>query len=103
MTTYDEDQAVKFIRGTLPTAVNEKYGDDDILYIIDIIWDWYERNGYLKIDAGVTDEEELDVNKLIAYVAKEVKKDNEILMDPSDINLIVNGELQYEESIEDVF
>ncbi|MDE6338873.1 MAG: hypothetical protein K2K97_03680 [Muribaculaceae bacterium] len=100
---YDEDDAIKFIRETLPQEVSEKYTDDEILYVIDIIWDWYERNGYLKIDAGVTDEEELDVEKLTAFVAKEIKKDGEVLMDPQDIDLIVRGELQYEESIEDIF
>lgn len=100
---YDEDDAIKFIRATLPQEVSERYDDDEILYVIDIIWDWYERNGYLKIDAGVTEEEELDVAKLTAYVAKEIKKDGEIVMDPADIDMIVKGELEYEESIEDVF
>lgn len=100
---YEEDDAIKFIRTALPEEVSERYDDDDILYIIDIIWDWYEKNGYLKIDAGVTDEKELDVTKLTAYVAKEIKKDGEIEMDPADIDLIVKGELEYEESIEDIF
>lgn len=100
---YDEDDAIKFIRATLPQEVSERYDDDEILYVIDIIWDWYERNGYLKIDAGVTEEEELDVAKLTAYVAKEIKKDGEIMMDSADIDMIVKGELEYEESIEDVF
>lgn len=100
---YDEDDAIKFIRATLPQEVSERYDDDEILYVIDIIWDWYEKNGYLKIDAGVSEEEELDVAKLTAYVAKEIKKDGEIVMDPADIDMIVKGELEYEESIEDVF
>lgn len=100
---FDEDDAIKFIRETLPEEVSEKYSDDEILYVIDIIWDWYERNGYLKIDAGVTEEEEIDVDKLSAFVAKEMKKDGEVEMDQADINLIVRGELQYEESIEDIF
>lgn len=100
---YDEDDAIKFIRATLPQEVSERYDDDEILYVIDIIWDWYEKNGYLKIDAGVTEEEELDVAKLTAYVAKEIKKDGEIMMDSADIDMIVKGELEYEESIEDVF
>lgn len=100
---YDEDDAIKFIRATLPKEVNERYDDDEILYVIDIIWDWYEKNGYLKIDAGVTDEEEVDIDKLTAFVTKEIKKDGEVVMDPSDIGLIVRGELQYEESIEDIF
>lgn len=100
---YDEDDAIKFIRETLPQEVSEKYTDDEILYVIDIIWDWYEKNGYLKIDAGVTEEEELDLDKLTAFVTKEIRKDGEVVMDPQDIGLIVRGELQYEESIEDIF
>lgn len=100
---YDEDDAIKFIRKTIPSDVSIRYTDDEILYVIDIIWDWYEKNGYLKIDAGVTEEEELDINKLTAFVSKEIRKDGEVEMDPQDIDLIVRGELQYEESIEDIF
>lgn len=97
---FDEDNAVKFIRETLPADVNEKYDDDEILFIIDTIWDYYENNGFLKIDSGMTDEEELDPEKLTAYVQKQIKKDKELMMDPQDVDLIVKGELQYEESLE---
>lgn len=100
---FDEDDAVKFIRATLPADVNERYDDDEILFVIDIIWDWYEKNGYLTISVDITDEEEIDKSKLLAYVRKEIAKDKEIMMDPQDVDLIVEGELKYEESIEDVF
>lgn len=100
---FDEDDAIKFIREYIPLSVSEKYDDDEILYVIDVIWDWYEKNGYLTIDSGVTDEEELDVSKLTDYVRKEISKDKEMLMDSADIDHIVKGELKYEESIEDVF
>lgn len=100
---YDEDDAIKFIRATLPEDVNAKYDDDEILFIIDTIWDWYEKNGYLDIDASVTDEEEMDLDALTAFVKKEVVRDGEILMDPVDIEMIVKGEVQYEESIEDTY
>lgn len=98
---YDEDDAIKFIRATLPQEVSERYDDDEILYVIDIIWDWYEKNGYLSFDSDVTDDEELDIDKLTAYVRKEIRNDKEIMMDPQDIDLIVKGELEYEESLED--
>lgn len=100
---YDEDDAIKFIRATLPEDVNAKYDDDEILFIIDTIWDWYEKNGYLDIDTNVTEEEDMDLGALTAYVKKEVARDGEILMDPADIEMIVKGEVQYEESIEDTY
>lgn len=100
---FDEDKAIEFIRKMLPADVSMKFSDDEILYVIDIIWDWYEKNGYLKIDAGVTDDEILDVDKLTAYVRKEVARDKEMMMDPQDLDLVVKAELEYEESIEDIF
>lgn len=97
---YDEQAAVKFIRATLPEAVNAQYDDDQILYVIDIIWDWYERHGYLSLDMSVTDEEELNIDDLTEYVKKELARDGEFEGDTKDIGLIVRGELQYEESID---
>ncbi len=97
---FDEDQAIKFIRATLPEDVSQRWTDDEILYVIDVIWEWYEKNGYTSVDAGVTEEEEMDISALTAYVAKEMKKAKEDVMDPKDIDLIVRGEIQYEESID---
>lgn len=99
---YDEDKAIEFIRKTLPETVNMQYSDDEILYVIDIIWEWYEKNGYLSLDSEVTEEEDLDISKLTAYVKKQLNNDGEILMDPADLELIVRGEIEYEESIDDV-
>lgn len=98
---FDEDKAIEFIRATLPEEVNKEYDDDDILYIIDIIWDWYEKNGYLEITADVTDEEVVKIDDLTDYVRKQLAKDKNFLIDTKDVGLIVKGELQYEESIED--
>ncbi|MDE6409822.1 MAG: hypothetical protein K2K81_06215 [Muribaculaceae bacterium] len=98
---YDENDAVKFIRKLLPADKEMQYTDDEILYVIDIMYDWYEKNGYLSLDMNVTDEEEADISKLTAHVKKEIAKDGEVEMDPSDIDLIVKGELEYEESLED--
>lgn len=100
---YDEDEAVKFIRSYIPENISQKYDDDEILFVIDTIWDWYEKNGYLEINLDVTDEEELDISGLQKYVRREIAKDKEIMMDPDDVDSIVEGELKYEESIEDVF
>lgn len=101
MKTFDEDMAIKFIRETLTEETNNRLSDDDILYVIDCIWDWYERNGYLAVNADVTDEEEIKVDELIEYVKKELRRAHETLMVPDDVEPIVKAELQYEESIEE--
>ena len=69
--------------------------------IIDIIWDYYEKKGFLSLNLDETEEEVLDIDDLTKYVKKEVKNDKELIMDPKDTELIVKAELNYEESLED--
>lgn len=99
--TFDEDQAISFIRNFVGEKISSQYSDDEILYIVDIIWDFYERKGYLSLSASQTEEEILDEDELITYVKKELANDKQILMDPADVGNIVKAELKYEESLED--
>lgn len=99
---FDEDKALQFIREAVGQKVSEKYSDDEILFIIDTIWDYYENNGFLSLDLDETEEEILDSDDLINYVKKEVANDEELMMDPTDIATIVKAELEYEESLEDI-
>ena len=97
---FDEDKALAFIRKAVGNKISDKYSDDEILFIIDTIWDYYENNGFLSVDTVETEEEILDSDDLINYVKKEVADDEELMMDPADIGPIVKAELEYEESLE---
>lgn len=99
--TYDEDLAISFIRKDVGSVVSSQYSDDEILYVIDIIWDYYEKKGLLSLSKKATDNQELDEDDLLAYVRKEIVSDGEILMDPEDLDKIVKAELDYEETLED--
>lgn len=97
---FDEDNALKFIRNDIPLEVSQKYSDDEILYVIDTIWDYYEQKGFLSLNLDETEDEVMDVDDLTKYVKKEIRNDKELLMDPKDVELIVKAELNYEESLE---
>ena len=96
---YDEDNAIKFIKAFIPEESSEKFSDDDILFVIDCIWDYYEDNGFLDISADA-DDETLDIDLLVDYVYKAILKDGEIKASKDEIKIIINAELQYDESIE---
>lgn len=98
---FDEEKAVEFIRRVIPENVNMKFSDDEILLIIDIIWEYYEKHGLLSLNIEESEEEQLDPDELTLYVKKTVKQDDDLMMDPKDIELIVKAELEYEESLED--
>lgn len=100
---YDEDEAVDFIREFLPSEIKDKYTDDEILLVIDTIWDYYESKGLTTLPSeDEEEEEEVDIDALTAYVDKEIKKDDELVMDTADIKFIIQGELAYEKTL-DIF
>lgn len=100
---FDEDLAIKFIRQYIPENVSMQYSDDEIIYIIDLIWDYYDKKGLTSLEDIDAEEDLLDVDDLIAYVKKEIARENEVLMDPKDVGYIVKGELEYEKSLDDLF
>lgn len=100
---YNEEKAVEFIRNTLPDYVSRRYTDDEILYVIDIIWDYYEKNGFTSLNNIDTEDELLDFDDLMKYVKKTVAEEEEMDMNSKDLNYIVKGELDYEVSIENIF
>ncbi|MCM1518412.1 MAG: hypothetical protein NC117_07210 [Pseudoflavonifractor sp.] len=94
---YDEDLAIKHIRGLLPDNISEKYSDDDILNVIDMIWDYYDENGFL--DMSDDDDDSIDIDDVADYVRRMLRKDKEAHISSDDVALIVNSEIDYERSI----
>lgn len=96
---YDEDDSVKFIQNYLPQEYKGKFSDDDIIYIVDLIYDYYESNGFLSEDNDDDEVVEIDEDELVSYVIKNAQKDGVGKFEPEAITFIVQGELNYCESI----
>ena len=94
---YDDEEAVKFIRNFLPENIKNKFNDDDINYIIDLIYDFYDSKGFMDGD----DDNDVDINEdeLVTYVVKNALTDGVGKYDADDISFIVHGELEYCDSI----
>jgi hypothetical protein len=96
---YDEDDAVKFIQNYLPQEMKGKYTNDEINYIIDIVYDFYDEKGFMSDE---TDEEsvvDIDEDEIVAYVLKYTKKDKVNNFSEDEIAFIIQGELAYCDSI----
>lgn len=94
--SYDDDEAIKFIRNGLTPDLKAKLSDDDITYIIDLIYEFYENKGFMDDDKD--DEVEINEDELIEYVAGNAKK-NGIKLSVDEIESIVQGELDYCDSL----
>ena len=83
---FDENKAVEFINSRLE---GKKYPADEILNVIDMMYDYYEQNGMLDPDNDDDDTEDIE-KELTEYVVK---------IDIADAPAIVKAELDYEDSI----
>ncbi|MGL4292869.1 MAG: hypothetical protein ACRCSQ_04780 [Bacteroidales bacterium] len=94
---YDDQEAVKFIQNSLPQELKEKFSDDDITYITDVIYDYFESQGML--DPSLEEDPEVDVDDLLDYIMKHSKRDG-FDFDREEVLFVVEGEFDYEESLE---
>ena len=88
---YDEDDSVKFIQNYLPQELKGKFSNDDINYIVDLIYDFYESNGMLDDDGD--DEIEIDEEEVVNYVIKNAQKDGVGTVSYTHLTLPTNREV----------
>ena len=90
---YDEDDSLKFIQEHLPEEMENEFSYDEINYIVDLVYEFYEEKGFL--DEGDDTEIEIDEDELLEYIFKNARKD--AIRDYTDeqIEAIVAGELAY--------
>jgi hypothetical protein len=98
---YDDNESVKFIKNVLPDDIKNKYDDDDIIYIVDLIYEFYDSKGFMDDDVDEEEDDSIDFDEeeLVAYVIKNASADGVGKYTSEDVALIVQAELDYCESI----
>ena len=94
---YDEDESVRFIQEHLPKSMKDAFSKDEINYVVDLIYDFYDDKGFL--DESEESEVVIDEAELIAYVIKNAHKDKVCTFTDEQIEAIVEGELAYCDSL----
>jgi hypothetical protein len=99
---YDEDDAIRAIRASLSAEINDKYSDDDIVEVMDALWDYYEDKGLLSLDNLDEDIEDEDIENIAKELYKTLHKNGPEGLTVEDLCEIIKGEQDYEESLEDM-
>lgn len=92
---FDDAEAVKYIQEHLPQDAQEVFSDDEVLYISDVIFDYYESNGLLDED----EEVDIDMEELTEYVMKNSKRDG-FKFEADLVRWVIECEMDYEESLQ---
>ncbi len=64
-----------------------------------MIWDFYEENGLLDVDAADDDTDDDIEPDMIDYVTRMLRKDKGASIAPEDVPLMVRAEVDYEDSV----
>lgn len=96
---FDENKAVEWINKALVETGRKPYDEDQVLNVVDMIWDFYEENGLLDIDADADEPDEDIEPDLIDYVTRMLRKDSGATVDTADVPLMVKAEIDYEDSV----
>ncbi|MDE5594866.1 MAG: hypothetical protein K2I89_04760 [Muribaculaceae bacterium] len=92
MKNYDEKEAIAFIKSATNCV---SLTDDDILNIIDAIFDYYDENGELEVDFDEdSDDDEVNPEDIAAYLTEEFPE-----LDEGLAERIVRAEIGYENSL----
>ena len=95
MFEYDDETAVKFIQNNLPQELKEKFEDDDIYYMLDVICDFYEKRDWLSDDDETKEEAEL-----VVFIIEQAKQDGIGNFSEEEIRLVLAAEAAYADTLE---
>lgn len=99
MEDLDDEKTIEFIKNYLPQEMKDKFTDDELYYFIDVIADYYTSSGCLDAEPDKDGYINIDQDAIVDYVVKEAKKDQMGEYDPADILFVVQGEMEYGNSL----
>lgn len=95
----EDAKEVAFIRTYIGPELSDTLEDDDIFYVIDLVAEYFETEFKDEPDAdGFVD---VDVETIAKYITKKAKKEGMGPYEADDLTLLVNAELEYNETLED--
>ena len=94
MDDEENRREIAFIREQLPSELKEKYSDDDLLYMLDAISEYFYSSGILESNE---DEVEIDMEVISDHVCKQAKADGVGPYDAQEVFFVVEADLDFQE------
>ena len=95
----DDEKTVEFIKNFLPLDLKDKFTDDELYYFLDVMVDYYSTSGCLDAQPDADGYVNIDQDEIVEYIVKEAKKDGMGDFNPEDILFVVQGEMEYGNSL----
>lgn len=96
---YDDQAAIAFIMKRLPDSLKETIEEDDVQYLLDVMYEYYEENNLL--DEETDETVEIAEDDLIQYILRTSKKDgicNDKFTEDT-VQILLDIEYEYSKSL----
>ena len=91
----ENKRELAFIRTQLPSDLKKYYSDKDILYMMDLIVDYYYTSGILESN---DEEVDIDMEAVAEHVCKRAKEEGfSSSFNPEEVFFIVQADLDFQE------
>lgn len=96
----DDEKTIEYIKNYLPQELKDKFSNDEFYYFLDLIDEYYSQSGVLDAKPDEEGYIDIDLEKIVEFIVREGHKDGMGEYNPEDILFIVQGEIEYTESLE---
>ena len=96
----DDARAVAFIQNYLPQDLKDKFTEDDLYYILDLIAEYYTSSECLDAEPDEEGYIDIDLDKVVDYIVTAAKKEGMGPYEAEDVFFVVQGEMEYGDSLE---
>lgn len=97
----DDVRTVEFIKNYLPQELKSAFTDEQLYYFLDVIVEYYADSGILEAEPDADGFIDIDIEAIADHLAHQAKKDNMGTFSPEDLRWVVEGEMEYAESLDE--
>ena len=94
MDEAENRREVAFIHERLPQEMKPHFSDDDLLYFIDAIVDYYYDSGILE---STDDEIDIDMQQVADILTAQAKREGQGTFDPAEVVYVVEADMDFQE------
>lgn len=94
---FDESDCINYMRNAVGDKIAGKYSDDDILLLVDAMYDFYESSDDEDDDSTVNDD--TLVKQIVNYVQNCLRRDPDNVIEMDDVKSLVEAEIGYEDTL----
>lgn len=100
MKEFDENDAVAYIRDHISPDIAALYDDNELLNLIDIVFDYYEANGLLDLDIDDDADDTVDIDDIVEYAGRMLRRDKGALLTAEHARPMIEAYFEYEQSLD---